>query len=66
MDDLVRRIGHMLERGLEVGLPHIHGHRLDPRQLIAGELEVVSFKALGLALVSHILHAFDQAQPTIT
>lgn len=56
MDDLSSRSGHMLERGLEVGLPHVHGHRLDARQLRLGELEVVSLKALGLTLISHVLH----------
>jgi len=61
MDDFSSRAGHMLKRCLEVGLPHVHGHRLDPRQLLLGELEVVSLKALCLALISHILHgAADQ------
>ncbi len=61
VNDLSGRAGHMLQRGLEIGLPHVHGHSLDPRQLILGELKVVSLKALGLTLVGHVLHrAVDQ------
>lgn len=56
VDDLLRRTRHMLERGLEIGLPHVHGHGLDPRQLILGELEVVPIKALGLTPFGHIHH----------
>jgi len=58
---LYGRAGHMLERGLEVRFPHVHGHRLDLIQLLQNELAIISFKALRFAFFRHVFHcAADQ------
>lgn len=56
VDDLVCRIGHALNCGLEVRFPHVHGHGLDAIELLCRELLVIIFEALGLAIQRHKSH----------
>jgi len=56
VDDFVRRIGHVLDRGLEVRFPHVHGHGPDTLELLRRELPVIVLEALGLTILGYKFH----------
>ena len=56
VDDLARRLRHVLDRGLEVRFPHIHGHSPNPLELLRRELPVIVLETLGFPILGHKLH----------
>ncbi len=55
-DDLLGRLGHLRPRRLDVGLPHVHGHRLDAVELLLRQPRVVAVETLLLAIFGDVLH----------
>ena len=56
VDDLVCRIGDVLNCSLEVRFPQVHGHGLDALELLRRELLAIILEAFGLAILSHKFH----------
>ena len=56
VDDLVRRIAYVFNRGLEVRFPHVQGHGSDALELLGRELLVIVLEALGFTILGHKLH----------
>ena len=54
-DDLVVGVDEMSSHRVGVGLPHVHGHRLDARQLLIGETLEIAVQAGRAALVGDVL-----------
>ena len=63
IDDLVCRIGYVLNCSLEVRFPHVHGHGLDALELLRRELLVIILQAFGLAILSHKFHSSAEQVP---
>lgn len=55
VDDLVCRIGYVLNCSLEVRFPHVHGHGLDALELLRRELLVIILEAFGLAILRVVM-----------
>ena len=46
VDDLMRRIGHVFDHGLDVRFPYVHDHGPDAFELLRRELLGITLKAL--------------------
>ena len=56
VNDLVRRPGHMFDRGHEVWFPHVHGHSPNALELLHCELPVIVLETLGFTILGHKFH----------
>ena len=55
-NDLLRRRRHLRSRRLNVGLPHVHRHRLDAVKLLLCQSRVVAVETLLRAVFGDVLH----------
>ena len=55
-DRLLRRLKHARPRGLNVGLPHVHRHRLDAIKLLRCQSRVVPVETVLRAVFGDVLH----------